>query len=58
MAPTVTVLDPVGLNIGIFITRTNGHVAGIGMDVNLSEHRLFTSGWGEVAYGLFVSPRE
>ncbi|MFJ6695127.1 hypothetical protein ACIQM4_03520 [Streptomyces sp. NPDC091272] len=55
MAPTVSVLDTLGSNVGVFITRTNGHVAGVRMDVSLDSYPRFPTAWGEVAYGVFRS---
>ncbi len=54
MGPSATVIDPDGNNIGIFVTRTNGHVAGTQMDVRDPQYPRF-GGWTEDAQGVYVT---
>ncbi|WP_406192131.1 hypothetical protein OH807_00365 [Kitasatospora sp. NBC_01560] len=54
MAPSVTVIDTDGSNLGIFVTRTNGHVAGTQMDLHLPEYPGF-GGWTEDTHGVYRS---
>lgn len=55
MSPSATITNPQGTELGVFITRANGHVAGIQMDIRTWADPLFTSGWVEEANGVFLS---
>ncbi|MFJ4689339.1 hypothetical protein [Streptomyces sp. NPDC088789] len=55
MSPSVTITNTRGTQLGVFITRANGHVAGIQMDILAWADPLFTSGWVEEANGVFLS---
>lgn len=55
MSPSATITNPQGTELGVFITRANGHVAGIQMDIHSSADPRFTTGWVEEASGVFLS---